>query len=50
MKEVSLRDSYTTDGTEITVTIRGGDGHTYGPWKQTDGGNLHNEIYPAEIL
>ena len=29
-EEVSLRDSYTTDGTEITVTLEGADGHTYG--------------------
>ena len=29
-EEVSLRDSYTTDGTEITVTLEGADGNTYG--------------------
>ena len=28
-EEVSLRDSYTTDGTEITVTLEDADGNTY---------------------
>ena len=28
-EEVSLKDSYTTDGTEITVTLEGADGNTY---------------------
>ena len=48
-EEVSLRDSYTTDGTEITVTLEGADGHTYGLGSRLEAGTYTMKFTCGDI-
>ena len=49
-EEVSLRDSYTTDGTEITVTLEGADGHTYGLGSRLEAGTYTMKFTCGDIV
>ena len=49
-EEVSLRDSYTTDGTEITVTLEDADGNTYGLGSRLTAGTYTMKFTCGDIV